>query len=373
MYWRTRNFAVLSTITWLVICNIIRGVNSAIWTGNTIVKYKIWCDISIRLIIGASFALPASILCICRSLAEISSARQIAQDTSEKRRRMIFELSLCVEVPIVLMALCYVVLDHRFAIVEDYGCAASLYMSVPAVFIIYISTIIPSLGALIYAGIALRSFIYGRARMQSILQSSQSGFTTGLYVRFIILSIIMMFYTAGITLFVLIVNVQQSGLKPWTSWDDVHSDFQYIPTDTRARIPQPFWDFYLLVWLIIPISSVLFFVFFGFGREARLEYVKFFRWVFRIKQPVIAPRIGVSTAEAINLSFRVSPAATKQTETMVSGTAEEQMDGESLPASIGSRPPSPNDSPAKKEHHADAHAQVRHMPAFRLVTLLTTL
>lgn len=46
LYWRTRNVAVLSAILWLAICNIARGINTAIWIDNSTIKYKVWCDIS---------------------------------------------------------------------------------------------------------------------------------------------------------------------------------------------------------------------------------------------------------------------------------------------------------------------------------------
>lgn len=46
LHWKTRNVAILATIFWQVVSNIIYGINSTIWMGNAVIKYKIWCDIS---------------------------------------------------------------------------------------------------------------------------------------------------------------------------------------------------------------------------------------------------------------------------------------------------------------------------------------
>lgn len=162
-----------------------------------------------------------------------------------------------------------------------------------SLFIFDIPPICVSLGALIYAGmhlllhgliicsqaqlaISLRWFVHRRAQVREALQSSQSGLTTTLYLRSIIHSIIQMFYTTAITLYFLIDNTLISGLQPWTNWDDVHSDLQHINQVHRADKSPFSWRIDLLSWYVVPASSVLFFVFFGLGQEAKSKYVKFF-------------------------------------------------------------------------------------------------
>jgi hypothetical protein len=44
-HWRARNIATLSIIAWLFISNVVYGVNSIIWMGNTAKVALIWCDI----------------------------------------------------------------------------------------------------------------------------------------------------------------------------------------------------------------------------------------------------------------------------------------------------------------------------------------
>jgi pheromone a factor receptor len=143
-------------------------------------------------------------------------------------------------------------------------------------------------------GIALRWFVHRRAQFQAVLQSNQSGLTTGRYLRLIALSITEMLFATAMTLFILVVTIEDNGIRPWVSWDFVHADWMRVDQFAKILVPQYFWDRYLLTWYIIPITSVIFFAFFGFGQEAKAEYIKYFNWVktriLRIKpkaQPVL--------------------------------------------------------------------------------------
>jgi hypothetical protein len=44
--WRARNVTTLSLIFWLTLCNVTRGINAIVWGGSTVVKYRVWGDIS---------------------------------------------------------------------------------------------------------------------------------------------------------------------------------------------------------------------------------------------------------------------------------------------------------------------------------------
>ncbi|KAB5588648.1 Pheromone B beta 1 receptor [Ceratobasidium theobromae] len=341
LYWRTRNVAVLSAILWLAICNIARGINTAIWIDNSTIKYKVWCDISGRIIIGGNFALPSSIFCICRFLAQVASPRNSLSSASENRRRMVFDLVMCVVLPMVMIALYHIVQTNRFDIWEEIGCKLPLYKSVPALFIVYMPTITVSIGALAYAAISLRWFIYRRARVLEVLQSSHSGLSTTLYLRLIIHSVVQIFYLTALTLLIVITHIIPE-LNPWIGWDNVHSDWQRISQRGRADIPLFAWRCYLIVWYMVPLSSVIFFCFFGFRQESREEYVGFFRWVFRIKpKPSLAPSNSAST----DSSFKPPRRVKLPIETSMLATTQETSDSDPSTCSWSSYP---------KEQPADA-------------------
>jgi pheromone a factor receptor len=106
-----------------------------------------------------------------------------------------------------------------------------------------------------------------------------------------------MVYMLSMCVFILYINVQQYGLRPWVSWDFVHAEWFNIRQFPKVLVPQDFWNNYIAVWYIVPVTSLIFFTFFGIGREANAEYLKWFRWiqtrVFRIK-PAADPVLPVS-------------------------------------------------------------------------------
>lgn len=69
------------------------------------------------------------------------------------------------------------------------------------------------------------------------------------------------------------------GLRPWTNWDDVHSNFsrigQYALIEFSPWYQQQLFTF---SWTM-PASSFIFFVFFGFGEECLKDYRKLWNWL----------------------------------------------------------------------------------------------
>lgn len=143
----------------------------------------------------------------------------------------------------------------------------------------YIHPLHETLFTNLHLGIALHWFVYRRAQFQQVLQSTQSGLTKSLYLRFISLSVIEMVYTTTMSLFIFVNSVRR--VRPWASWDDVHLDWYRIDQYSREIYPPSVWNMVTLSWYSVPIASVLFIAFFGFGQEARAEYVKVFRWLCR--------------------------------------------------------------------------------------------
>ncbi|CAE6452413.1 unnamed protein product [Rhizoctonia solani] len=293
-HWRARNIGTLSVIFWLASINLIRGINAVIWGGKTINYAPVWCDICTKLIIGANWGFSSSTVCISRRLAQVSSPHYTIANVTDRRRRIIFEIVMCVVFPLIAMALHYVVQGHRFDILEDFGCNPTTYVSVAALFIVDLPPLIMGFITLVYSSIALRWFVRRRAQFQVVLQSNDSGLTTSRYLCLIALAITEMLFATAMTIFVLVIILEDNGLRPWVSWDFVHSDWLRVDQFAKDMAPQYVWDRFLLVWYMVPITSVIFFAFFGFGQEAKAEYAKYFNFVktkiFRIKprsQPVL--------------------------------------------------------------------------------------
>ncbi len=74
----------------------------------------------------------------------------------------------------------------------------------------------------------------------------------------------------------------RSGLRPWTGWTDVHSNFGRVGQVPRLLIPENTYRLTYALYWTIPISSFLFFAFFSFGREAMTQYTACIRWLQRV-------------------------------------------------------------------------------------------
>jgi len=124
---------------------------------------------------------------------------------------------------------------------------------------------------------ALRWFIQRRAQFHDVL--STSGFTPSRYIRLMGLAMAELVGVLGINLYILASNAKNLRLRPWISWDYVHSNFKRVDPYPFAVLPQLTINTYYVNWAYYPISAVLFFAFFGFGQEAMAQYKKTYHYI----------------------------------------------------------------------------------------------
>ncbi|CCM02275.1 uncharacterized protein FIBRA_04360 [Fibroporia radiculosa] len=279
-HWRARNVPTLSIIAWLFIANVICGVNTIVWYHNVDIKLVVWCDITTKLDVGANIALPAACFCLCMHLERIASGRQVTTTFSDKRRRMWIDLAICVVVPMVYMALHYVVQGHLFDIVEDFGCRPEDYVSIPEFFLMWFTPILLCLGTFVFSGLAFIHFLRRRATFARHLANSSTALTPGRYFRLMTMALVEMFWALFIISCTLYFNYRD-GLRPWISWANVHSNFSNINLFALIVIPPTLLQWTYFLWWTTPISGYLFFVFFAFGADAMKEYALFVAWFRR--------------------------------------------------------------------------------------------
>ncbi|OCH88490.1 STE3-domain-containing protein [Obba rivulosa] len=270
-HWRARNVATLAIIVWLFVLNVIYCVNTIVWRKTVLNYAPVWCDITTKIIIGSSTALPACTLCICKHLELVASTRVVRLTYSDKRRRMIFEVIMCYVVPVVMMALHYIVQGHRFDIVEEIGCLPATYFSVPAVLIVWFLPFVFAVITMIYAAVAFYHFFQKRVSFATHLVNSNTSLSTNRYLRLMAMAVAEMIWGTALTTFTLIMNVVP-GLLVWDNWADVHSDFDRVDMFPTVLISPSYLAQLMLVWWAIPISAYLFFLFFGFGGESVQDY-----------------------------------------------------------------------------------------------------
>lgn len=196
-----------------------------------------------------------------------------------------------------------------------------MYVSIPAIFLIWVPPLIFSVVTFVYSskylkcprfcssvntaftGIALMHFLRHRITFARHLENSSSGLTTSRYLRLMAMAfteIVVTAVSSSITLW-----FTSLGLRPWTNWADVHWDFSRVDTVVMAFAPPMVANYYYAIWYIIPVSSLIFFAFFAFGQEAVKEYSACWAWVRNHVFPCI-PRKPARSAPKYSFGAFVS-------------------------------------------------------------------
>ncbi|KAF8578629.1 STE3-domain-containing protein [Ramaria rubella] len=293
---RAGSVCTLALIAWLAIVSTIRGVNSLVWAGNVDVRLLVWCDITTKIIVGFTYAVPAAAVCVLRHLEQVSSTRYARTTKSDKRRRQKIEVAMCFGLPMIGMALHYVVQGHRFDIIEDFGCNPTVYFSLAAIMILSIPPFFLSLVSFVYAALALRNFLQRRVEFAAHLRNSQSSISSSRYFRLMALAVIEMIWDSGVNAYLIEFN-SSTGLRPWISWANVHSNFSRVAQFPTILLPPSYLNQLVLQWWVVPISCILFFVFFAFGEEAMSDYRAAIQWVRRV---VLRQRLNPSRSFGVS-------------------------------------------------------------------------
>ncbi|KAJ6550811.1 pheromone A receptor-domain-containing protein [Mycena vulgaris] len=269
---------------WVALACLNQFVNSVAWKDNVLNNAPVWCDISIRITMGASVGIPAASLCINRRLYQIASVKTVSITPAEKRRAAVIDALLCVLFPLVYVALQYIVQDHRFIVYEQIGCYPALYNSIPMYLLSMIWPPLLGLASSAYGALALRAFLPRRAAFTQFLSpppssssSHASGLTSSRYLRLMALALTAALLTTFLGLFAIYLNLTAAPLGPWRPLADTHFMFSHV-----EQIPSILWRGSPRLVLALefsrwasPACALIFFAFFGFAVEARRHYALF--------------------------------------------------------------------------------------------------
>ncbi|PIL26113.1 hypothetical protein GSI_11867 [Ganoderma sinense ZZ0214-1] len=268
---------------WASFACLIQFVNAIVWRETALSVAPVWCDISTKFIIGAGVGIPASTLCINRRLYNITSVRSVSITHEEKRRTMIVDLCISVGLPVLVMALHYVVQGHRFNILQGVGCLPEIYNTPPAYPLVFMWPPLIGCVSFVYAFLTLLGFFRHRIQFREVVSSNGAGMTVSRYFRLMLLSISEMVCTIPIGAYSIYINTAGVNLAPWISWANTHAQFSHV-----EMVPAVFWrqnrSFLISVvmgqWVYV-FAAFLFFALFGFAEEARKHYVATFWWVMK--------------------------------------------------------------------------------------------
>lgn len=121
---------------------------------------------------------------------------------------------------------------------------------------------------------SLRAFNRRRADFQKYLSTNEPGLNVNRYLRLMALASTEILVVLPLNLVSLVGNLSNGPLRPWISWADVHYNFSRVAYVARFLVEgnkRFFIEFTVGRWAI-PISGLLFFLFFGLSREAIKDY-----------------------------------------------------------------------------------------------------
>ncbi|KAL1664284.1 fungal pheromone STE3G-protein-coupled receptor [Schizophyllum commune] len=258
---------------WTSLACLNYGVNAVVWHGNAIDSAPVWCDISIRIIMGTTVGLPASSLCILRRLYNITKVQAVSVSQSEKRRAVLVDCLICALFPIVFIALQYVVQGHRYNIYEDVGCQPAIYNTLLAYFLSAMWPVVLGTISAVYGALTLLQFYRRRLQFAQFLHAGSS-INASRYLRLMALACTEMLLAIPIGIFGLVLNATTSPIGPWRSWADTHLDYGRV-----ILVPAIVWRNQYMVHVAVelsrwqaPFAAFVFVAFFGFAEEARKHY-----------------------------------------------------------------------------------------------------
>ncbi|TDL16851.1 STE3-like pheromone receptor [Rickenella mellea] len=269
------NIGILFLSLWLAIACLNQFVNSVIWHGNTRNFAPVWCDISTRLMIGITVAIPGSSLCMTRRLYHIFSMRAFLLTPIQKRRALTEDLCICLGIPFLQMAIQYTVEGNRYNILEDIGCYPATYNVWPAYVLYYCWPVIIGLLIAVYSALTIRAASKQGNEIEKFLEDKTQ---RQHYHRLIILAVFNIFAAAPFASIIMILDLTTFPMIPYIGWEDTHLYYSRV-----YEFPAVVWRsdsawnavMEMCRWILV-LCAIFFYGVFGFSGEAINAYKKAF-------------------------------------------------------------------------------------------------
>jgi pheromone a factor receptor len=251
------------------------GINSIVWRDNAINWAPVYGDIWTKFFVGLIIAIPAASLCINRRLYHIASVRTVTNSKADKRRAVMVDLAIGLGIPVIYMALHYIVQGHRFDIFEGVGPWHSIYLTTLAVFLVVMPPMMVGLTSAVYSVLAIRAFAKTRSQFNEFLSGNNyRNLTSSRYLRLMALAGTDVCCTVPLQIFQFYTSVSGVGVRPWKGWHETHVGFSRVDA-----YPKIIWQHYRNYvnpiestrWIIVG-CAFMFFAYFGFADEAFKNY-----------------------------------------------------------------------------------------------------
>ncbi|KAJ7182466.1 GPCR fungal pheromone mating factor, partial [Mycena crocata] len=207
---------------------------------------------------------PASSLCINRRLHSIPTCQTVSMTKALLRSFQSFRCS-CIH------SFNTSSKGYRYDVLQDIGCYPTIYNTIPAYPLIFLWPNVLNVISGTYS-ITIRAFMKRRAQFNQFLSASPS-LTAHRYFPLMALATIELLFNTPIS-YGLYLNITQSPIQPWISWDNTHFDFGGI-----EQMPAVLWRSSQQTVIAVELNrwaqvfcALVFFAFFGFAAEASKHY-----------------------------------------------------------------------------------------------------
>ncbi|PBP19916.1 pheromone receptor a [Diplocarpon rosae] len=273
-FYRVKNIAACSIIFVVNVVNLMTLINTLIWPSD---DWTTWwlgygvCDVEVLLRFPITLALITSLCCLSKGLADALDTEHAVfnQTKAQRRRKVIADVLFCWAVPVMQMALHYVVQAGRYMIAPVFGCADQQDNSWPMLVIFSIWGPLFILLNVYYAGLMLVRLRRHRQTISAALTSTGSGLPPRKFVKLVLISMSLIIIYLPVQA-VFIWYATPTTLVPY-SWARVHNPATWDPILFIHTEDQPTlqWN----GWAGIA-TALMMFLYFGFNDDAVDTYRK---------------------------------------------------------------------------------------------------
>jgi len=157
-----------------------------------------------------------------------------------------------------LRTLDFVVQDRRFILVQEFGCQAATYPSVPALFLTWFIPLVLCMITVFYAGLSFYNY-HRRCSFFSQHLNPRSKMTTAMFFRLVGSCLFIVPLTAFVNIFEMASLIGEFGFLEYTSWSDVHQD-NLILVISEENMSQSAAGIRIrteVIWWMAPIAALV--------------------------------------------------------------------------------------------------------------------
>ncbi|AJS44999.1 Ste3p [Saccharomyces cerevisiae YJM1332] len=267
----TKNIPAIILITWLLTMNLTCIVDAAIWSDDDFLTRwdgKGWCDIVIKLQVGANIGISCAVTNIIYNLHTILKADSVLPDLSSWTK-IVKDLVICLFTPVMVMGFSYLLQVFRYGIARYNGCQNLLSPTWITTVLYTMWMLIWSFVGAVYATLVLFVFYKKRKDVRDILHCTNSGLNLTRFARLLIFCFIIILVMFPFSVYTFVQDLQQ--VEGHYTFKNTHSSTIWN-TIIKFDPGRPIYN----IWLYV-LMSYLVFLIFGLGSDALHMYSKFLR------------------------------------------------------------------------------------------------